>query len=73
MASCALCTVSCSTSLSVPLRILLCHFAMLVFQYHIAALIQVPCRGVRSHRAASIVLNSDGGGGAAISCRSNKE
>jgi len=37
--SCALCTISCRASLSVPLRILLYRSTVLVFQYHAAALI----------------------------------
>jgi len=33
----------------------------------------LPYRGIRSYRAASIVLNSGGSGRAIISCRLNKE
>ena len=65
----------CVRSLTVPLRILLCRFAVLVFQYYAAAFVQVfPCRGVRSRCAAGAVLNSDGSDSrAAIGRRSIRE
>ena len=72
MVSCALRTTSCRAPLSVPLRILLCRFAVLVFQYHIAAFVQVPSLLQCPVLVVQLAQYYDSGG-AAINRRSIKE